>query len=197
MTSKVLTVIETLRRELEQAAELGKSQAFVELELDPEGDGVLLARSATFELNGRAVIEQARLLLSCCETSGERPRILIAATGSGARPLEERPDLQAVLAALDAGCTWFATRDIDRIGRGTTPVVQFLCAAKERSAKIFFPEQTFQPEAVARLLSFRESYPNTEPLLAGLVRAESERSALAGRAEHASAASAACRLRDG
>jgi len=45
--------------------------------------------------------------------------MIVACAGvAGVKPLEQRPDLVAVLEALDQdGCTWVAARDAERIAR--------------------------------------------------------------------------------
>jgi hypothetical protein len=87
--------------------ELGRTLAqeqngvLVVADIDPEGDGVVLARTARLDRREQ-LTPQVKLALEAAETAGLRPKMVVACAGvSGVKPLDQRPGLVAVLEALD------------------------------------------------------------------------------------------------
>lgn len=107
-------------------------------ELDPEGDGVLLARSATAERPDQ-LTPQIEQLLKAADRAGRRPKLIVACAGvSGTKLVEKRPDLVAVLEGLDEdGCSWVAVHALDRIGRSLTTTQGFLAELDRRGAALY------------------------------------------------------------
>jgi DNA invertase Pin-like site-specific DNA recombinase len=112
--------------------------ALVVIEIDPAGDGVMLARSARLDYADQ-LTGQVTNVFNACEKAGLRPKLIVAGAGiSGAKALAERPDLAAVFEALDnEGCAWVAAWDTNRIGRGLFIHQQFLCELYLRGASLY------------------------------------------------------------
>ena len=112
--------------------------ALIVVEVDPAGDGVVLARSATLE-RANKLTGQVTDIVRACDKAGLRPKLIVAGAGiSGAKPLEERPDLVAVIDALDGeGCTWVAVWDAHRIARSVSVHMQFVEELDARSASLY------------------------------------------------------------
>jgi DNA invertase Pin-like site-specific DNA recombinase len=110
----------------------------VVVEIDPDGDGVLLVRTARLEQKDQ-LTSQITQLLSAAQTASRRPRLIVACAGvSGVRPLNERPDLLAVLEALDQDrCRWVAVCGHERIARSTQTTQRFVAQLRLRDAALY------------------------------------------------------------
>lgn len=145
--------------EEELAHVLGQRQkgALVVAEIDPDGDGVVLARAARLD-RPEQLTPQIEFVLKAADEAGLRPKLIVASAGvSGAKPLEERPDLVAVLAALDQeGCTWVAVRDADRVARSIVTATQFLDELDRREASVYvgYPARLIEKASLDRKIAF-------------------------------------------
>ena len=130
----IATVEEHMREALRQGIRSGHTI----VELDPEGDGVLLVRSATLERPDQ-LTGQIHQLLQAADNGERRSKLIVACAGfSGAKPFERRPELHAVLEALDReGCTWIAVARADRIARTIPTTHRFLQELQQRGASLF------------------------------------------------------------
>jgi DNA invertase Pin-like site-specific DNA recombinase len=115
-----------------------KSGALTIIEVDPSGEGVLLARSATLDRPGQ-LTGQISELFAACDHGGRRPKLIVACAGvPGHKPLEERPDLLAVLGAIDDDrCAWLGVVEPTRIARSVETFHRFVAELEERGAGIF------------------------------------------------------------
>jgi hypothetical protein len=154
------TAAATIAEELERALARKQSGCLAIVELDPTGDGVLLARSATLERPSQ-LASQLEALFAAADRHGRRPRLIVASAGiSGTAPLTERQDLVAVLEELDGGvCSWVAAADWARIAR--TPIVaeEFVSELARRAVALYlgFDEPASQGLPTPRAYGFRES----------------------------------------
>jgi hypothetical protein len=130
--------IAAIEDEMRRVVEGRAKGSLVVVELDPDGDGILLVRSATAEREDQ-LTPQIEQLLRAADLAGFRPKLIVACAGvSGAKPLAERPDLVAVLEGLDEGdCSWVAVFAPDRIARSTTTVQRFLEELVRRRAGLY------------------------------------------------------------
>jgi DNA invertase Pin-like site-specific DNA recombinase len=86
-------------------------------EVDPEGDGIVLLRSAC-QGDGSNLVRQWLELEPVLAVGPARPRFVLALWCSGALAFEERADLRFVDAAIRAGlCRWLAVADFSRVAR--------------------------------------------------------------------------------
>ena len=149
----IATVEEHMREALRQG--IGSGHTIVEL--DSEGDGVLLVRSATLERPDQ-LTGQIHQLLQAADKGERQPKLIVACAGiSGAKPFESRPELHAVLGALDRdGCTWAAVARADRIARSIPTTHRFLQELRQRGAALFVgscDKSILDVEPTANLLS--------------------------------------------
>jgi DNA invertase Pin-like site-specific DNA recombinase len=146
----------TVEEHMAEALRRGIRSGHTLVELDPQGDGILLVRSATLERPDQ-LTGQIHQLLAAADKGVRRPKLIVACAGvSGAKPLERRPDLLAVLEALDRErCRWVAVAGTDRIARSITTTHRFLEELRQRRASLFLgssDKSVFDDELTVKLL---------------------------------------------
>ena len=132
------TAVTTIAGELKQALARKQPGCLAIVELDPTGDGVLLARSATLERPSQ-LASQLEALFAVADRDRRQPRLIVASAGiSGTAPLAERPDLVAVLEELDGGaCSWVAAADWARIARAPIVAEEFVAELARRAVALY------------------------------------------------------------
>jgi hypothetical protein len=106
------------------------------VEIDRQGDGVLLVRSAALTTDALEV--QARRLTEWCASHDRAPRVLIASAGvSGIARLDDRPDLLAALGHAVSGCSWVAAANACCVSRDSTVLLDFLRLLDSTQTQLF------------------------------------------------------------
>ena len=91
-------------------------------EVNPKGDGILLARSAR---SNKAICGQLRVLDEVVAKHNLNPRLVLAMVGSGRSTLG--PHTARIEQEIEAGwCRWLAMTDTTRVGRDGAPALDFL-----------------------------------------------------------------------
>lgn len=123
--------------EIARAISSGARGALTVIEVDPEGDGVLLVRAAR-TTDAKPLVGQLRLLYRAADAAQLRPKLVVAAANlSGVASLDKRPDLLSVIAALDEDeCRWVGVAFIDRIAREPVVAAEFLELLGNRGAAL-------------------------------------------------------------
>lgn len=102
--------------------------------LDPAGDGILLARSATG--SEKQLAQQLEALDRFCTDEGRKPRLVIV---SGAPSTRVNPrylqELEEAFAA--AWCRWAAAYDVTRYGRVTKHLGRLVQSAQQRNVELW------------------------------------------------------------
>ncbi len=103
---------------------------------DPTGNAIVymrLARPESYE----AITAEAHRIAERAAANGVQPRLLITATGSGVRHLDERDDLALLLEhASSDWCEWIVTSRFDRISRSTSVLAPFLDRIAKHGSKL-------------------------------------------------------------
>jgi hypothetical protein len=120
------------------------------IEVDPDGDGVLLLRAARAD-DATQLVGQLQMMFGASDAVELRPKLIVAAANiSGVAPLEKRPDLPSVLGALDEdGCRWVGIAYVDRIARDPMIAAEFLELLAGRGASLLLGQ-------LGRVLDFSE-----------------------------------------
>lgn len=102
--------------------------------VDPAGDGILLARSATG--SEQQLSQQIEALDRFCTDEGRKPRLVIV---SGAPSTRVNPRyLQGLEQAFAAAwCHWTAAYDVTRYGRVTTQLERLLRSAQQHNVEVW------------------------------------------------------------
>lgn len=142
--------VAVIEEEIKLALAKGARGTLTVVEVDRQGDGVLLVRAARADA-ATALIVQLRLLFDAADAAQLRPKLVVAAAGlSGAAPLDKRPDLLSVVAALDEdGCRWAGVAYVDRIARDPMVASEFLEILGNRGAALLLGQ-------LRRVLDFSE-----------------------------------------
>ena len=142
--------VAVIEEEIVRAISSGARGTLTVIEVDPDGDGVLLLRAARAD-NATQIVGQLRMLFRASDAAQLQPKLIVAAGNiSGVTPLEKRPDLLSVLGALDEeGCRWVGVAYIDRIARDPMVASEFLELLAGRGASLLLGQ-------LGRVLDFSE-----------------------------------------